>query len=241
MTAVLSYGGGVNSTALALLLKEKGEQFEMIFADTGAEYPETLAYVKYFEKAAWIRIQVVRVGQVENVDCSQRGLIDYCNHHRILPFRRPRWCTEKFKIRPLHECLDEWDATLQYVGFDAGEPQRAENLKQTYCEVRFPLIEEGIDRKACVEIIKSHGLDVPKKSGCYICPFQRGAQWKELFHNHLKLWNEAVELEQRVREKRGSRHSFFDYGKTLLDLKNDWAMADRQLNFFSTPCECYDG
>jgi 3'-phosphoadenosine 5'-phosphosulfate sulfotransferase (PAPS reductase)/FAD synthetase len=32
--------GGSDSTALALLLWERGEDFEMAFADTGAELPE---------------------------------------------------------------------------------------------------------------------------------------------------------------------------------------------------------
>jgi 3'-phosphoadenosine 5'-phosphosulfate sulfotransferase (PAPS reductase)/FAD synthetase len=37
----VSLSGGADSTALAILLKERGEEFEMVFADTGAELPET--------------------------------------------------------------------------------------------------------------------------------------------------------------------------------------------------------
>ncbi len=37
----VAVSGGADSTALALLMHERGEEFEMVFADTGAELPET--------------------------------------------------------------------------------------------------------------------------------------------------------------------------------------------------------
>jgi len=44
---ILSYGGGVNSTALLFLLKDLDYPLdEVIFADTGAELPETYQYLE---------------------------------------------------------------------------------------------------------------------------------------------------------------------------------------------------
>src|SRR5438094_2242426 len=43
---VLSYGGGVNSVALMILLtQEHAPLDEVVFADTGGEVPETYAYL----------------------------------------------------------------------------------------------------------------------------------------------------------------------------------------------------
>ncbi|MEM3161041.1 MAG: phosphoadenosine phosphosulfate reductase family protein, partial [Nitrososphaera sp.] len=45
---VLSYGGGVNSTALMILLvRHKLPIDYVIFADTGSERPETYTYLKH--------------------------------------------------------------------------------------------------------------------------------------------------------------------------------------------------
>lgn len=37
----LSYGGGVNSTALLLLMHDEGLDFEAVFVDHGTDYPQT--------------------------------------------------------------------------------------------------------------------------------------------------------------------------------------------------------
>lgn len=43
---IVSYGGGTNSTALLIGLRERGERPDAItFADTGSERPETYTYV----------------------------------------------------------------------------------------------------------------------------------------------------------------------------------------------------
>ena len=44
---VLSFGAGLNSTALLIMLVEKSYPLdEVIFADTGAEVPETYEHLK---------------------------------------------------------------------------------------------------------------------------------------------------------------------------------------------------
>lgn len=47
MRTYLSHGMGVNSTALMLLLLDKGQKFESFFIDHGGDYPETYEYLGY--------------------------------------------------------------------------------------------------------------------------------------------------------------------------------------------------
>ena len=44
----LSFGAGVNSTALAILAVNDGWRGEIVFADTGCENPETYCWMDYF-------------------------------------------------------------------------------------------------------------------------------------------------------------------------------------------------
>jgi len=243
MNRCLSYGGGVNSTALALFLADKGVDFKMVFADTGVELPETISYMKYFQSTTGLHVDVVKQEYVNiknPIDCRKRGLYDYCWHYKMVPLMHRRWCTAKFKINPIYFYLEKNNIEEQLIGFDAGEAHRAENKAVHFCEQRYPLIENGINRDGCVDIIKAHGLAIPQKSGCFICPFQRKKQWKHLFHKHNDLWNDAVELEQRAVHSNKNRATFFSNNITLLDVKKDWALADRQGHFWGDPCLCYE-
>lgn len=190
----LSFGAGVNSTALGLYLLEKGIEFEWVFADTGCEYPETYDYIKYLQEKLNIKITIVRP-VVDGID----NLYDYCVKYRVIPLRIWRWCTDKFKVRPLREYFKS--PGVVYMGIDAGEAYRAKPVDIGGMVYEYPLIEEGIDRKGCIEIIRSWGLEVPPKSGCFICPFQRRAQWLDLYRVHPDLFQKAVYLEKIVNER----------------------------------------
>ena len=48
---LLSYGGGINSTALLLEWVKQGKQLDLvIFADTGSEMPETYNFIEKYVK-----------------------------------------------------------------------------------------------------------------------------------------------------------------------------------------------
>ena len=50
MRNYLSFGGGVNSVALYLYLRDMGTEFEAVFVDHGGDYPGTYDYVKMFSE-----------------------------------------------------------------------------------------------------------------------------------------------------------------------------------------------
>ena len=47
---IISFGGGINSVAMTIMLYEQNEICPCVFADTLAEHPETYYYMDYFEK-----------------------------------------------------------------------------------------------------------------------------------------------------------------------------------------------
>jgi len=209
----LSYGGGVNSTALLVLLHESGlwdERWEAVFCDTGAEMPQTLAYVEAIRER--YPVTVIQA-DIE----GKGGLYDYCLHYRILFSRWQRWCTDKAKVTPLlvyMEAQGGGDA-IEVIGYDAGETRRADRW-QTQRRSWFPLIEAGMNREACKEIIASASLPMPNKSGCFICPFKTPAEYRRMAEEQPELFAKAVALEeacmQRCRENGKPAYTLLNCG-----------------------------
>lgn len=196
----LSHGGGVNSWALYLYLIEQGEvpgeDFEAVFVDHGTDWPETYEYMDMMIGRGY-PVTVIRpdVGGFDN-------LYEYNFHYRIFPARQGRSCTAKFKITPLLKYHQK--PCVVYLGIDASEPHRTKVFERNGETYDYPLVAAGIDRQGCIDIIKRHGLPIPPKSGCYICPFQSRAQWIQLKREHPDLFCRAVKLEKMCNERRAS-------------------------------------
>lgn len=218
---LLSYGGGVNSTALAIVAIEDGWRGEIVFSDTGCEWPETYCYMDYFEREylAPRGMSVTRLGprQVHASDKSQgeNTLIEYCERRGICPMAAARWCTINWKSGPLERYAA---GRSQMIGICADEAHR---VRGRNC----PLVDLGIDRRGCIEIIQRAGLDVPQKSGCYICPFQRPSQWRELWQRHPELYERAERLEANVKRGRDGRTM------ATLDVSGKVTLAQRRFGF----------
>src|ERR1700688_704068 len=96
-TSVLSYGGGVNTSALMIMLVRRRMPFDVaVFADTGAELPETYEYL------AVAREYLDRHGVELKVVKSKNGtLYDTCKRRKVFPSKIWRWSTRDYKVRPI--------------------------------------------------------------------------------------------------------------------------------------------
>jgi len=175
----LSFGAGVNSTAL-LILKHQGKlDFDqVIFADPMNERPETY---EYLEK---IIVPFCETYHIPFHIVSKGDLFDFYYERQIIPFRFMRQCTDKFKIRPIKKLMKKLDSTTTILGIDYGEKHRAYRIeKRNDRTVLFPLIDLKLDRDGCKALIEDFGWDPPVKSGCWFCPFQRKQQWINLLRD----------------------------------------------------------
>lgn len=222
MTDVLSFGGGVNSSALAILLVNEGWRGHIVFADTGAEHPDTYCWLDYFERE-WLQpreLSITRLGAEWRAPRYDVDLIGFCERRLTLPQLMRRWCTVDYKAVP----MDKWskahgcDPDLRIIGIDAGESWRM-------MSARRPLVDRGIDRDGCVRIIEAEGLPVPPKSGCVLCPFQRDSQWRDLWRRYPEVFERLAQLEDDCSRRRGTRR--------LLDKNNVITLRQRQLRYES--------
>jgi 3'-phosphoadenosine 5'-phosphosulfate sulfotransferase (PAPS reductase)/FAD synthetase len=230
MNMYLSYGGGVNSTAMLLLLKDEGWKFESIYVDHGCDWPETREYVRMLSAKYPITILTPNVQ-----GCTT--LLQYLDKYKLIPSRVNRFCTDRFKIKVFNKYVEK--PCFSLIGFSTDEEHRAKLSITDRVENRFPLLEYGISRKDCEKIIKNHGLPVPIKSGCWFCPFQRVGQWRKLRRDHPDLFCRARELEDNqniARAKRGKKKPIY-----LCDRPLDLIVNEAQEVLFKEdkpPCNC---
>lgn len=201
MDRILSFGGGLQTTALAILIAERKVEVDaVVFADTGAEKPETYWYIDEY-----VRPLLQQAGvEFITVRKPDELLYEYCWRKRDIPSIRWRWCTDRWKVRPVHAVSRK---AVQLIGFSTDENHRAlREFKRIKVERQFPLLDLGLSATDCRTIIADFGWPRPLKSACFICSFARMADWYWLKANHRDLFQKALDLEENWYQKKpGSR------------------------------------
>lgn len=249
---VVAFGGGVDSTAMVIGLVNQRLPIDLIlFADTGAERPETYEHIKYFSE--WLiergypAIQVVR----KEKDGEVKTLEEECLRVKCLPsiaygFKR---CSDHYKIRPQHKYLKQWQPALdtwaakqkvyKYIGYDAGETRRMENaMKRTdnMYENKYPLIEWGWEREECLEEIAKAGVTIPPKSACFFCPSSKPKEIIDLSEKHPELIERALAMEKNA-ELTTIKGLGRNYAWSEIILMHKSQMTLPFIGF-DLPCEC---
>lgn len=247
----LSYGGGVNSTALAVLLATgKLPQYmpcRFLWSDVQDEKEETYAYI-FQTFMPWLRER----GHTLEVVRPQEGVLERCERLEVVNQRMIRRCTAEAKVKPImaHLCAHAQPGDIQLIGIDAGEPHRA---KPAYpsdpFEKRFPLIELGLDRDGCERVIADAGLPVPPKSGCWHCPFARVSEILELARTDPCKVERIARLEERSNEVHPVEPGQPPRSNWGRKTAREWLerarggpmFAERMEDDEDLPCQCYDG
>lgn len=228
--SVVSFGGGVNSSALLIGLWERQERPDYIlFADTGGERPDTYAHIDVMRN--WCHEHdfpdIIRVSELQTleVDCLQRHALPGLAYG----FRS---CSEHFKVRPQKRWLREHGVVPSFwLGIDAGEAHRAKEGN------RYPLIEWGWDRKDCLAALHHAGIPSPGKSACFFCPSTKKHEILRLKEKYPDLLDRALRMESQaeVTMVKGLGRSFAWRDVCHAD--------DQQLSLFAPEilCACYDG
>jgi len=206
MPEMISFGGGINSTAMTILLINEGWKGPIVFADTGAEKPETYCHLKHFEENFLQprgMIVTTLAPPTRWHKAAPEFLEEYCLERRYIPIAYLRWCTSRWKVQPLTLWAEEYGYSPVLLGIDASEGHRAKERPNR----AYPLIERCIDRRGCIKVLKSANIPVPIKSSCFFCPFQTYEQWRWLHNNHPDLYERAAIMERRANERRTKRYA----------------------------------
>ncbi len=198
---VCGISGGKDSSALAIYMRDKVPDMEYFFCDTGAELPETYAYLA--------KLEVVLGKPIIKLN-STRSFDHYFEVYRgTLPSPQMRWCTGVLKIKPLEDWIGE-DDVISYVAIRADEKSRTGYVStKSNIKTVFPFIDDDIDHTGVVKILEDTGVNLPDyykwrtRSGCYFCFFQRKSEWIGLADHHPDLFERAVAIEQKILKDAG--------------------------------------
>jgi hypothetical protein len=140
-----------------------------------------------------------------------------------------RQCTSEYKLAPIGRKVRELlgaaapdfrrvpkgQVAEQWIGFSVDEIYRvSDHNPVSYITKRYPLLELGMDRKACERWLRSRGWTSVEKSACIGCPYHGNRQWRDLRDNHPDEWSDAVEFDEAVRK--GGAHGLPRAGEAFL-------------------------
>lgn len=191
---LVAWGAGRDSTAMIIELIARGEPIDwVLFADTGAEKPQTYVFVFIFMQ--WLRERGVPCSIVRNVTRKFKHwpryttLEENCLTNATFPslaFGGHR-CSMKWKIEPQDQWTEQWSLAqeawangcrvVKLIGYDCSpqdsrryaEREGHEDPKRRF-RYRYPLREWGWTLEDCIACIERAGLPVPPKSSCFFCP-----------------------------------------------------------------------
>jgi hypothetical protein len=213
MPTVISYGGGIQSTALVVLaMRERWPIDEIVHVDLlDAESPATREYVARFRE--WLQREYRRDITVVERDLygdmlARPGFTPVPWRGKRREFMLKRQCTREYKVQPLQRYLyDRYPGERigLMLGISVDEYHRIRDSSAARIEHVYPLVDRRLTRWQCREIVERAGLAAPSKSSCWFCPYRSvRSQWA-LVQRYPDLAGMARALEDRINAERRGR------------------------------------
>jgi len=213
MPTVISYGGGIQSTALVVLaMRERWAIDEIVHVDlVDAESPSTREYVDYFRR--WLRD-----GYGRDITVIERNMYqDMLDNPGFTPVpwriadgsaMLSRQCTRQYKVAPLTRYVyDRYPGERigLMLGISVDEYHRMRDSSAARIDHVYPLVDRRLTRWQCRDIIERAGLAAPSKSSCWFCPYRSSASQWALVRRYPYLRAMARALEDRINTERRRR------------------------------------
>lgn len=261
---VLSLGGGVQSTTLALMAAcgEVGPMPDCaIFADTGWEPKHVYEHLDRLEKLLPFPVHRVSAGNLRDTIGATRPKGNYLVLDIpvfVMTDGQPggmtnRSCTRNYKIVPIQRKVRELVGLTrkrapkvpiveQWIGISLDETIRMKPNREAWIESRWPLIEKRMSRNDCLRWMERNGFEEPRKSSCIGCPFHSGHEWRAV-RDDPEAWADAIEIDERLRSqppgafRRKGELYLHRTCKPLAEVDLSTAEERGQLNMFLNECE----
>ncbi|CAN8138973.1 putative Phosphoadenosine phosphosulphate reductase domain-containing protein [uncultured Thiomicrorhabdus sp.] len=249
---IASWSGGKDSTFMVDELLRRGDPLdELLFCDTGYEFPEMYAYIEKC-KAYWeskypnLKITLLNYGKGKEIwkkwaeGKYVRG--NYKGLTRGFPFPLGMsWCTRELKINPMEEhlsTLSEYEI-YEYIGIAVDEPKR---VPVDWKNKIFPMVTWGITEQQAEDTLKERGLHNPlynhfKRTGCWLCPKQSEKALKTLKDFYPELWEELKDMDKKYTDMEAPK-GFKNVGVEVVTSGLEGKQYVRELNEEPLGCFC---
>lgn len=200
MKQVVSLSGGKDSTAMLLMMLERGEQVdEVVTFDFGMEYPEMYEHIDRLERDTGLTFT-----RLKPPHSFEHYMFDHVRTRGKYkgvpgwgwPKVNARWCT-KIKTDTIDRHLKGHADLVQCVGIAADEPKRVRDK-------RYPLVEWGVTEQMALDYCKARGYDwgglydYVKRVSCWLCPLGSLDKFRQLRRHHPELWERLREMDARA-------------------------------------------
>lgn len=232
MKHIVKFSGGKDSTAMLLMMLEKGMPVdEIVFCDTGKEFPQMYEHIKKVEEHIGREITILKSeksfdyyfaehvrGRGKSVGAKGYGWASM----------RTRWCTGLLKIQPTKKYLKGKGEHKLYIGIAFDEPKRHENIPKN---VVHPLYDWGITEAEALKYCYKHGFDWGglyehfHRVSCWCCPLKRIGELRTLRKHYPELWQELLDMDSRIEFK-------FKPTYSVEQLERRFAVEDAQTKMF---------
>jgi 3'-phosphoadenosine 5'-phosphosulfate sulfotransferase (PAPS reductase)/FAD synthetase len=208
MKHIVSFSGGKDSTCMLLMMLEKGMPIDdIIFCDTGMEFPAMYDHIAQVEKFTGRKITRLQ---------NPKGFMYYFKEHQKSkgkymdqlgfgwPNMKIRWCTARLKQdvfkRYLKDSLKGRDH-IEYHGIAYDEPKRIE--KNQGRNIQYPLFEWGIVEAEALKYCYDRGFTWNglykqfRRVSCWCCPLKGLDELYALYTHYPELWAELLEMDKK--------------------------------------------
>ncbi len=207
---IVSFSGGKDSTAMLLMLLEKNITIdEIIFADTGVEFPEVYEHIKKVEKYIGRNITILK---------PPHNYIYYATQYKKVKGAtiganygwsdfRSRWCTRMLKTLPMNKYFKEkYGGPSNYelaigIAYDEKRREIQESNKI------YPLINWGITEQMALDYCYSKGFDWNgyyekfDHVSCFVCPLRKLKELYIIYKDYPDLWKTMQYIDKNQTRK----------------------------------------
>lgn len=122
-----------------------------------------------------------------------------------------RKCTGDYKIVPITRKVRQLlgiykkrspleTVAVQWIGISTDEAHRMKPSQEAWVDMRWPLIEMGMSREACLKWMADHNFPTPPRSACYFCPFHSDDEWMRMKSDEPMEFQRAITFEQELQK-----------------------------------------
>ncbi|MBA7692204.1 hypothetical protein ES703_100767 [subsurface metagenome] len=199
MKQIVSLSGGKDSTAMLLMMLEKGEQIDnIVFFDWGMEFPQMYEHLEKLED--YIKRPITRLYPKHSWDYYMFDHIHTRGKRKGEAgngwgWGKSPWCTRE-KTNAFRSY--QRDATSVCIGFTYSERFRRPTYKYNQ---RYPLLEWGVTSQEALNYCYLHGFFFGelykwfKSVSCWCCPLKSYYELQALRDNFPDLWQKLLDMD----------------------------------------------
>lgn len=205
---IVSLSGGKDSTAMLLMMLERGMPVDRIhYADVGemAEFEEMYEYIARVEIYTDRKVTTVRSDEhtARSMFFGYPTRGKHMDEIRGFPPTVGPGCRYRswLKVDPLEAASGTGNDIYIGIAADESHRSRCEEYTKGKNRYHFPLVEWGVTEAMCMEYLKARGLynslyDHFDRIGYWWCPKQPLKSLRSLWQHYPDKWAQLRELEE---------------------------------------------